>query len=311
MERGSERISQGSPFVSSIVVYGAGEAAVNGLYMPDGMYEQVQKYAKRGFWDDKECVFSIAAFRMRSEKKIWHISIVDSDQPGTDNDTDFYKCSGLARGRDVPPAEDWIALGTGNAPPPKIKYCRNHPGANAAIEPYEKLLFLKKFSDVTFVCQDGEEIPAHKLILAEVSPYFDSMFCGPWKEAQNGRLQTDHTASIIKELLTILYTGQLDQDEFLHDPFAWMSVAHEYSIDWLLAVAEDCCIQAFILRHYNIGDLWQVGHRFGNEKIKNICLFHVKKSLIDIFQTSCIRGLKIEDPESWKALAEATANEDF
>ena len=45
------------------------------------------------------------------------------------------------------------------------------------------MLFSPKFSDVTLVCPDGAEIPAHQVILSGNSLYFDTYFSGLWAEA--------------------------------------------------------------------------------------------------------------------------------
>jgi hypothetical protein len=72
------------------------------------------------------------------------------------------------------------------------------------------MLFSPKFSDVTLVCPDGTEIPAHQVILSGNSLYFDTYFSGLWAEQHpDGRLQTEMTQDVIKPLLSLMYTGEI------------------------------------------------------------------------------------------------------
>lgn len=75
---------------------------------------------------------------------------------------------------------------------------------------YGKLLLSEDFSDVTFKCSDGVSLPAHKNILAISSDYFKTAFQGPWAENNaDGVWETSHPSTLMKSVLTILYTGSV------------------------------------------------------------------------------------------------------
>ena len=57
------------------------------------------------------------------------------------------------------------------------------------------MLFSPKYSDVTFVCPGGIEIPAHRNVLGAKSLYFDTYFSGPWTEQHpDGRWETNKSS---------------------------------------------------------------------------------------------------------------------
>jgi hypothetical protein len=52
----------------------------------------------------------------------------------------------------------------------------------SAANTYKNLLSSSDQSDIYFVCNDGEILPAHKIIFAAASLYFETAFDGPWTE---------------------------------------------------------------------------------------------------------------------------------
>ncbi|XP_047057558.1 BTB/POZ and MATH domain-containing protein 2-like [Lolium rigidum] len=72
-----------------------------------------------------------------------------------------------------------------------------------------KLLDAKEGADVTFEVQ-GEELPAHKLVLAMRSPVFKALLYGPMKEKDSNRVIIDDMQpAIFKVLLHFIYTDSL------------------------------------------------------------------------------------------------------
>ena len=79
---------------------------------------------------------------------------------------------------------------------------------------YMTMLFSDDYSDVSFHCSDGVCIPAHKCILAASSAYFKTALRGDWAENNaDGIWETSHSSSIIKSVLTVIYTGSVEQCE--------------------------------------------------------------------------------------------------
>ena len=71
-------------------------------------------------------------------------------------------------------------------------------------------------SDVVLVAGDGEELPAHKLILSARSPIFAAMFSFDSKEKQDSRVEIpDVSSDTLKSMLKYIYSGQIDESENL------------------------------------------------------------------------------------------------
>ena len=78
------------------------------------------------------------------------------------------------------------------------------------------LLFSSTFSDVHFHCPDGAILHAHKSILSTASPYFATVFLGPWDDDHpDGVWKTTNCAEIMKGLLRSMYTGIDNVQDFL------------------------------------------------------------------------------------------------
>ena len=70
------------------------------------------------------------------------------------------------------------------------------------------ILFSPDYSDVLFVCPDGTEIPAHRVVLGSNS-YSQAYFSGPWAEQhQHGRWETQVSSDVVKAMLSLICTGE-------------------------------------------------------------------------------------------------------
>jgi len=64
--------------------------------------------------------------------------------------------------------------------------------------------------DVTLKSTDGEELHAHKCVLASQSEYFESMFAGGFRETTQDVVQiNDISGVILKNMIDFMYTGVL------------------------------------------------------------------------------------------------------
>ena len=82
----------------------------------------------------------------------------------------------------------------------------------------------KEFADVTLACEDGQQMEAHKVILASSSPFFDKILQKskhPHPRIYLKGFQSKHFVSI----LNFLYFGEAN-------------INQEY-LDYFLAIAED------------------------------------------------------------------------
>ncbi|XP_072018256.1 kelch-like protein 28 [Amphiura filiformis] len=65
-----------------------------------------------------------------------------------------------------------------------------------------------KFCDIT-INIGGRSFRTHKMVLAAVSPYFDSMFSGSFVESSKSTVDIDGDGQIFEKLLEYSYTGEL------------------------------------------------------------------------------------------------------
>ena len=66
-------------------------------------------------------------------------------------------------------------------------------------------------SDVVLKCQ-GEEIPAHTLLLGARSPVFKAMFQSEMSESINKEVKIDDVeADVLKEMLRFMYSAKVDE----------------------------------------------------------------------------------------------------
>lgn len=64
--------------------------------------------------------------------------------------------------------------------------------------------------DVTLKSTDGDEIHAHKCVLASQSEYFERMFVGGFREATQDVIQMNNISSVIlNNIIDFMYTGVL------------------------------------------------------------------------------------------------------
>lgn len=149
-------------------------------------------------------------------------------------ETDLY--SSTATRSDIeldPPVSEWMTR-DGVDPPPFLKLERAFVPSVSALKPdminSRKMLLSDQFSDVKFICSDGMAVHAHKCWLAWCSSYFEKSFAGPWKESNSGELKAAHKARVIKGMLSLLYTGQVDTKIIEKEPLEFMNVACEYDV---------------------------------------------------------------------------------
>lgn len=95
-----------------------------------------------------------------------------------------------------------------------------------------KFLGSHDFADVVLVCDDGEKIPAHRVILAARSPHFNAMFTSTMLESCSNEIHlTEVTGPVLRVFLKYLYTSMLNVDLSL--AFDLYKLADYHGIDTL------------------------------------------------------------------------------
>lgn len=131
-----------------------------------------------------------------------------------------------------------------DAPPPV------QPPATATVLDYTKsmwasILFSTDHSDVTFVCDDGIEVAAHRILLGASSPYFQALFSEPWVEQhKDGRWETDKSSDVIKSVLSLIYIGEAPAELSEADVLLeLLETAYEFQLhESLLYVCQEACL---------------------------------------------------------------------
>ena len=278
-----------------IHVQGSGLDVVNGEYRKSGIFDDVARYSKHECWKGQIQEFMLfrsglfGSGTSTSSNKCWYMfSRSIPEEPDTDGNY-FYSAPASEENPDYPPSHGWEMKAHGIAPAPTVSV---HLAAT-----YKGMLFCEDFSDVKIVCQDGVSVPAHKAILAASSPYFKAAFTGPWRGNESGELTTTHPSRIIEAMLTMIYTGDIDRELMNEEPLAFMSVASEYNLPFLKAVAQPICIRS--LDATNLKDIWQAGRLYESQVLKEGCIKFVKKNPLVILVNGNFSRLQTEDPASW------------
>jgi len=101
-------------------------------------------------------------------------------------------------------------------------------------------------ADFTFEVE-GEEIPAHKIILSSRSSYFRALFNSGMSEATTNRLVVDDIdATTFKAVLKFLYCGRLPED-LRPSAMKYIPVAEKYDIEDLKIASEDALSESLTL----------------------------------------------------------------
>ena len=88
------------------------------------------------------------------------------------------------------------------------------------------------FSDVTLVCEDGEQFGAHRVILASLSPVFESIFKRNCHHPQPLIYMRGVSSSPLGQVLMFLYQGEVEvPEDGLHD---FLAFAKEFKVKGLV-----------------------------------------------------------------------------
>lgn len=167
--------------------------------------------------------------------------------------------------------------------------------------PSSKFLLSSKYSDVTFVCSDDEtELPAHKILLASASDYFDTHFSGPWGEQYaGGKWNIEYSSDIIKAVLTFVYTQDVPASTFASETFcqSLMKVAHEWKLPRLFHMAETKISR--MVSSANLLTLIGEAELYEAKVLKRACVRYMKDN---------VKGLIVENPHLTSTLASGHPN---
>lgn len=144
----------------------------------------------------------------------------------------------------------------------------------------KSLLNDELFSDVTFVCEDGVKIKAHKAILASRCEVFRNMLTSGMIESRNNDTQddehgsrvikiTDTPSSTFKSIINYIYT---DQPEFedLQMVVNSLIVSDKYALVRLKKMCE--WELSKVINQDNVIDLLHLSDVYNANELRDICL---------------------------------------
>jgi len=187
--------------------------------------------------------------------------IVDWSYPNQSVDIQYHNLNSLS----------FVVPSAGNK-----QICRDQP--DGFIQHSKNLYDGRLFADITFEVE-GEEIPAHKAILAYRSSYFMKMFTSGMSESHSTKISIPNVKShIFKALLQYVYCNEIELDEQL--ALDLIPVVDEYLMKGLKGLCEKYLSKQ--LRKDNVVDMLIVADRHEIEELKKACFGFILKNLGNI-----------------------------
>ena len=154
------------------------------------------------------------------------------------------------------------------------------------------------FADIKFVCSDGETLQAHKVVLGVSSPYFKTLFLGPWKENECNVIQIPESSSVVvSSLLKFIYTGQLDSKVLEENVFSLLGLSAQYMLSSLQKLCEHRCVKT--LSWENIKDVLIFANQHESNELKNSCFDFIRSDSTAVLSNPNMLKLSTEDPSLW------------
>ncbi|WKY10431.1 hypothetical protein Q1695_002638 [Nippostrongylus brasiliensis] len=154
-------------------------------------------------------------------------------------------------------------------------------------------LFLNpNFSDVMFVV-DGEQFPAHKVLLAARSEYFRAMLYGGMKESDEGEIVLEETnVFAFRILLRYVYTAKLTLLEYKEEQvMEILGLAHKYGFVKLENAIADY-LKA-ILNNKNLCTIFNISQLYYLSDLTEYCLVFADQNASEVLATQGFLQLSI------------------
>ena len=133
-------------------------------------------------------------------------------------------------------------------------------------------------ADFVLVCEAGEEVEVHRLVLVGASPYFKAMLAPGRPEAAAGRAVVECGARTARHLVRLLYTNKLGGPYFHANLAEFLMIADMYLIDELKRRTERKMAQ--LLNQGNMVEFMVAGERFNGVEIKREAKAFIQYNLV-------------------------------
>ncbi len=162
----------------------------------------------------------------------------------------------------------------------------------------KKMYLSASFSDVRFHCPDGTILHAHKLILSQVSSYFQNAFEGHWKsENPDGIWETSNSADSMKAILSHMYGFPFNEDDIKANPIDVLNLAHEYDLARFVYSIEEYLLEK--LNRDNVKEILYCSERLDLLELKEKCFDFVRSEGFDLIMDENFLQISTENKALW------------
>ena len=170
------------------------------------------------------------------------------------------------------------------------------------------MLFSEQFSDVVFLCSDGERIHAHRCIVAACSPHMRAMLQGSWMEnaGKVSEVPMTQSAPAVRALLRFFYTGEVDEAAVQSQMSDVLHLAAQHEQPELKAACEKCA--AKMLSVQTVVPILVTAHLHDLPSTKARCINLINSSAakaVAVTLSSSFMKLKTTHPLLWRELRAA------
>ncbi|XP_057322331.1 TD and POZ domain-containing protein 2-like [Microplitis mediator] len=118
---------------------------------------------------------------------------------------------------------------------------------------FERFLKADVFNDITLVV-DGQQLPAHKIILSTHSPYFYAMLTTEMREVKENCITIKNfSLDVITEMLEFFYTGKTKASDNMDVALKMIEIAEMYQISKLKEICKST-----LIRNININNVLSI-----------------------------------------------------
>ena len=166
------------------------------------------------------------------------------------------------------------------------------------------LLFSDAFSDLVFVCPDGERIHAHRCMVAASSPHMNALLQGPWAEnaGQASEVKMLQSAAAVRALLRFMYTGEVDAEACTAHTMDVLDLASQHEQPDLKAACELIASESISVE--SVGSILEAAHLHEHKSLKAKCIKFIKENVGVVFSKG-FTSLEEGRPELWEELRAA------
>ena len=284
-----------------IVVIGAGNKDVNGIYFQTGhSLNGHAVYTPSGNFEDRNNEsFFIWRETNQYNNQYWCISnLLEGGRAAKDVGHWYRIQRNLAN---ISEQEKWVCDQNGIAPPPTVsrQSLKQNPWKDPEI--LRSMVFSEDLSDIHFHCPDGTILHAHKAVLSATSSYFKTAFDGPWNdEHPDGVWKTTNPANFMKIILRFLYACVPNVEEIEYDSLALLSLAHEYGLSEFVQLIES--IIKINIDVTNVREIIHAAVLYNRSELKQFCFDYIKSDPLRMVTDQAVMQLGFEDKELWSEL---------